>query len=123
MYSPYSSDSFEEYKGGNTFLMAGENRGNGFTLWKNNGYSIYNLKGKYRFLSFTVAENINGWSNSKGGFSIYSDDSCVFSKDIALNSLPQYYKVDIENAYKLEFRGAWKEDNTLMGFADIKLYK
>ena len=119
LYSPYSKNSYREYKSGDYFYMGGDKYSNGFTL-DSISYSIFNLKGKYSRMVLTVG--IVDGSTVGGTFSVYSDDSCVASYDLEGNSLPKTYSIDIENANKLEIKkinGYW----ATFGFANIKLYK
>ncbi len=112
----------DQYKSPNTFEMAGERFSNGFTLGSGGCNIIFNLKGKYRKISFVLGSV----DDCERSFSILSDDSVVFSKTIQPHGLTKKYTIDIENASKLEFRDTSFPLTYYLhyiGIANIKLYK
>lgn len=121
IYKPYNYYyTYEEYRGGKSFSLGGDNYSNGFSLRYSDAFATYNLKGKYRYITLTVGI-IDGNTNG-GSFSVYSDDSCVATYELKDNSLPKFYKIDIENANKLEFK-LYSDRYLEFGFSNIKLYK
>ncbi|MGN1137972.1 MAG: fibronectin type III domain-containing protein [Ruminococcus sp.] len=120
LYKPYYM--YSEVQLGN-FVMGGDTY-NGFYLpWWDN-YIIYNLKGKYRYISFTYGLTDNTPADRESILQIYSDDSCVATFNCKSGDLPKYARVNIENAVKLEFRKTCvNSQNTNLGVGNIKLYK
>lgn len=128
LYEPYYVGNYnaqyfmcELYKSPNTFLMAGDNYTNGFTLDSGGCRLIFNLKGKYKKMSFTL-----GTTDDKDrNLVVLADDETVFSTTVEGLSLPKTYTIDIENASKLEFRDMSDLTSAeyYLGFGDIKLFK
>lgn len=127
LYEPYYVKNYngwyytKQYKSPNMFSMGGEDYTNGFELACECSL-IFNLKGKYNTITFTLGTTDNDDRN----VAILADDETVFTTTVTGLSLPKTYTVNIENASKLEFR-----DTTTpltgtdgdIGFANIRLYK
>ncbi|MGN0487919.1 MAG: fibronectin type III domain-containing protein [Ruminococcus sp.] len=119
LYKPYYM--YSEVQLG-TFVMGGDTY-NGFYLpWWDN-YIIYNLQGKYRYISFTYGLTDSTLPDRESTLQIYSDDSCVATFNCRSGELPKKAKVNIENAVKLEFRKTCPGSRTSLGVGNIKLYK
>lgn len=118
---PYFTDGYTEYTNGKTMKMGGVGYTNGFVFYWYHSNAIFNLKGKYKSISF-ICGNIDGDSN-EGTLYIYSDDNCVKTISIKEGDLPKRYAVDIEDASKLEFKIESSVGYRYFGVADIKVYK
>lgn len=119
IYKPYSGYWFQEYKNGNYFKMGGERYSNGLTLEEN---AIYNLKGKYKYISFTYGHVDDSYDDTRT-LEIYSDDKLVFSTEVSGTALPKTKKINIQNANKLEFSMEHFWGYPKIGLANIRLYK
>ncbi len=122
IYTPYACEGYETYKDGKSFKMGGDSYTNGFTICGGD-YAIFNLKGKYKYIEFTVS-NSDENPNNNATVSILSDDYCVGTCDVKANALPKKVKFNIENANKLEIKnlGDWWNYPDV-GFANVKLYR
>ncbi len=122
LYSPYAGDNYEVFKNGESRSMAGDKYYNGITIYGLGCNAIYNLKGKYKYLSFTYGldDSRNGDNSS---VSFLSDDYCVSTVDIKANSLPKSIKINIQNASKLEILSSDRSSYSTIVLANIKLYK
>jgi hypothetical protein len=118
-YTPYSEYDIDLVKDGDYVKMAGDKYYNGIAF--NDSYAdvIYNLKGKYRYMSFTYGQD-DRWSDDDKEISILSDDYCVKSFTIKSKALPKSMKVNIEKASKLEIKAT---SGSRAFLANIRLYK
>lgn len=119
IYKPYRTDGdCWFYRGDNSFKMSGNTYRYGLLIG-HRGCADFNLKGKYRYISFTIGDESLRESDD---VYILSDDEVVASYTIKPGDIVKTVKVDIENANKLEF----KRDGSpwyCIGIANISLYK
>lgn len=114
---PYSTLYYEEITNGKVMSMGGDNYTNGFDLALN-GKAVFNLKGKYSKISFTVgSRDALGY----GDISILVDDQCIWTYTVGKTDLPKTFTVDIDYANKLEFKTDCGSGYSI-GIANIKVY-
>lgn len=129
LVKPYYTENYNvwydynEYTEPSVFQMAGDNYSNGFTLCSGGCRAVFNLKSRYRKITFTLG-TIDKWDRT---LSILSDDECIATISVKGNSLPKNYTVDIENAAKLEFisenENHLTEAGLYIGLANIRVFK
>jgi hypothetical protein len=112
-------------KDGASVTMGGDKYYNGFTLYAvDYSYALFNLKGKYRYISFTYGFSDEYGNDFDNEFSILSDDYCVKSITAYARSLPKTVKINIENANKLEIKNiSHIGGGCTLALTNIKLYK
>lgn len=119
IYKPYrAAGDCEIYRGDSKFEMSGDTYRYGFLIGRD-GCIDFNLKGKYRYISFTIGDVTLRDSDD---VYILSDNEIVASYTIKPGDLANTVKIDIENANKLEFKREETYCNWI-GIANIKLYK
>lgn len=125
--SPYRSINYNVYKSGNYMKISGTNYTNGFSIGEGSvretEYCIFNLGGKYKYISFTYGtiDGNDDYEIIDNTIQIYSDDECIKSLSVGKDDLAKTVKIDIQAASKLEFRKI--ELPGRIGFGNVKLYK
>lgn len=120
IYKPYRTLNCNVYRGDNKFEMSGNTYRYGlcFIMALSDAARLadFNLKGKYRYISFTYGDvNLSGETT----LDIKSDDEVIESLTVKPGDIAKTIKVNIENANKLEFM-TYRGD---LGVANIKLHK
>lgn len=118
-YKPYSSDVYEEFVNGESFVMSGTSYTNGFVLNHHGGFALYNLTdSSYNTLSFTLGHR-DGSRNENMTLKIYFDN--VLVKEIAVDweALPERITLDITGVKQIKFEAV--DGYAVIGLANITI--
>lgn len=100
-YSPYSSDCYNAYVNGESFVMSSTSYTNGFTLM-DGGHALFNLTGSaYTTLSFTLG-HIDDTRNMDLVLSIYFDDVLEEEITVKWDALPERIALDITGVKQIK---------------------
>lgn len=124
---PYESNDFELFSNGESVMMGGLERNNGFTLdvygWNGQSCAVYNVN-----MNYTSIEGLIGYVDGRTGDGntydvyIYVDDKLVSTIVVAPGKLPQEFSIDLTGATKLEFRIADARGfRGYVGFAELEI--
>lgn len=118
--SPYYNEYYNSYTGADTIKMADNYYHNAFVLgnYTDKGRAFFNLKGRYKTLTFTIGETDIDEGNTR--VAIYGDDELIKTITVKAYGLPRKYTVNVQNIYKLEVykSGSWTD----IGFGNVRLY-
>lgn len=100
-YSPYSSDCYNAYVNGESFVMSSTSYTNGFTLM-DGGHALFNLTGSaYTTLCFTLG-HIDDTRNMDLVLSIYFDDVLEEEITVKWDALPERIALDITGVKQIK---------------------
>ncbi len=122
---PYESDCFESYSDGESFMVSGVKRSNGFIMQGtgNRPYAIFNLDGQYTGFTFNLG-HVDGSYMSDSTVKIYLDGNMVEEIEIGAEDMPQKITVPLNGALQMKITMggySWKGTSEY-GFFDVKLY-
>ena len=125
--NPFLSNDYEVFKEGNSAMMGGMARYNGFMLnvygWNGQSCAVYNLDRCYTKLTGLIGYVDDRIGN--GGtweIQIYADDILALTIAVKPGDLPQEFSIDLTGVTKLEFRTPDGHGyNAHIGFAELKI--
>jgi hypothetical protein len=116
---PYTTPGdYVVFTNGETFKMAGNDYGNGFTLGGSDNSILFNLNGQYSTIELYVA-HWDGFSSNSKKASFYLDGKLIKEVDVGNEDMPQKITLPVSGGlqFKINVSGSYSWNN--LGFGEI----
>lgn len=117
---PYETRSYDEFlqQKGKSFKMSGISYSNGFTLYDNNGYAMFNLNSKYSNVEITVG-HVDGSDMKDTPVSFFVDGKLVKEITVGAEDMPKTISIPVSYGLQMKIVTGDAEWSPRVGFGNI----